>query len=275
MVVKKTKKHLVRGKRTKKVCQKGSGKGKLGKPVRGQPSKVPNKKLPTLLRKTEPTLTPGKRIEPGDFIPLKSNNKVAFTQKVNNANYPEYPQKLNTRTKNGTKLETTKQKQISNMRNNFNNKATIRRIGFNDVLITPTNNLYKPYTVKIGKQFNKNFKSTLTNAIRESISNPQFVSSTMKPVSTLNLTIPINPKIAPEVYEMLRNGNNQNKIQQFIKQQREIGLPPNRPAPSRPPPPTYPQPPKYSPKPPPQSTKPPLVLFSQINNNDYTNYTNT
>ena len=202
-----------------------------------------------------------KRVEAENFVPLLPEDKHRLTEELNKTGYPQYPQKLNLKTQTGIQGEKTKQAQMVKMREKFGGTANIIRIGFNDVLITPKNTLYKPYTVKIGKQ---------------SISNPQLVSRTSKPVSTLNLTIPINSQIAPKVSEMLRNGNNnQNTIQKFIEQQRRIGLPPTRPAPSRPPPPKYhppEKPPQYSPQPPPLSTKPKLVLSSQ-NLNRGTTYT--
>jgi len=201
-------------------------------------------KLQEKKQKQNTPITP--RVEPEDLRGLSSKNKVAFTQKVNTTKHPEYPQKLKTKTKNGTKLETTKQQQMTTMSNNLKKNATIRRIGFNDVLITPKNNFYKPYTVKIGNKFNKNFKSTLTNAIRQSISQPVLGSKSISSnVEMLNLTNPINSKIASNVSKMLMKRTNKNNITKFISQKRQLGLPPNRPAPARPSPPAYPKPQAY------------------------------
>lgn len=56
MVVKKTKKHLVRGKKTKKVCQKGSGKEKGGKWRKW--GKGARNRAPITSQSIEPTKTP-------------------------------------------------------------------------------------------------------------------------------------------------------------------------------------------------------------------------
>ena len=279
MVVKKTKKRLVKGKRTKKVCQKGGG-GPKGKGTKRKSQKkttgpnltvTPNTPhtsiMSRLLSKTnrfnsKVNLT--KRVEAENFVPLLSEDKSNLTKKLNKTGYPQYSQKLNLKTQTGIQGEKTKQDQMVKMRKKFGGTANIIRIGFNDVLITPKNPLYKPYTVKIGKEFNK------TSYVLKSvfhISNPQFVkTSILNTVPMINLSSSRGRELAENVSKKLRetqNETNNIKNKTSLEITELLRKTPTRPAPPRPPPPTYQhtnKPPQYSPKPPPPSTKPPLVL---------------
>lgn len=216
-----------------------------------------------------------KRVEAENFVPLLSEDKSNLTKKLNKTGYPQYSQKLNLKTQTGIQGEKTKQDQMVKMRKKFGGTANIIRIGFNDVLITPKNPLYKPYTVKIGKEFNK------TSYVLKSvfhISNPQFVkTSILNTVPMINLSSSRGRELAENVSKKLRetqNENNNIKNKTSLEITELLRKTPTRPAPSPPPPPKYQlpeKPPLYSPKPPPQSTKPPLVFFSQSPNSRNTN----